>query len=62
VTARPRVDDNPARASHIVRPLPPGGGIDMAARLIGQKLGGILAQQIVIENQPIRQMGIRVEP
>jgi tripartite-type tricarboxylate transporter receptor subunit TctC len=43
-------------------PLPPGGGVDMAARLIGQKLGGILAQQIVIENQPIRQMGIRVEP
>jgi tripartite-type tricarboxylate transporter receptor subunit TctC len=35
----------------MIVPFLPGGGIDLAARIVGQKLGDILGQQIAIENR-----------
>jgi tripartite-type tricarboxylate transporter receptor subunit TctC len=46
-----QAQDYPSRPIRMIVPLPPGGGVDAAARLVGQKLGEILGQQIVIENQ-----------
>jgi tripartite-type tricarboxylate transporter receptor subunit TctC len=37
---------------HLVAPFPPGGSIDITARLVGQWLSERLGQQVVIENRP----------
>src|SRR4029078_3138935 len=42
----------PSRPVRIVVGFPPGGGTDIAARLIGQWLSERLGQQFVIENLP----------
>ena len=42
----------PNRAVRIVVPYLPGGGVDTAARLVGQRMGEILNQPVVIENKP----------
>jgi tripartite-type tricarboxylate transporter receptor subunit TctC len=42
----------PARPVKLIAPFPPGGSIDLAARLIGQWLSDRLGQQIVVENRP----------
>jgi tripartite-type tricarboxylate transporter receptor subunit TctC len=39
----------PSRPIRFVVPYPPGGGMDVTARAIGQKLGEILGQPLVIE-------------
>jgi len=41
----------PSRPIRLVVPFPPGGGADILARTIGQKLGEILGQQIIIDNR-----------
>ncbi len=41
----------PAKPVRFVSPYPPGGANDILARIIGQKLGESLGQQIVIENR-----------
>jgi len=41
----------PTRPVHVIVPFPPGGFTDLTARLIGQKLGEALGQQMVIENR-----------
>ena len=43
--------DFPSRPIKMIVPFPPGGGIDMTARIAAQKLGDVLGQQIVIQNQ-----------
>jgi tripartite-type tricarboxylate transporter receptor subunit TctC len=43
--------DYPSRPIKMIVPFPPGGGIDMTARIAVQSLAGILGQQIVIQNQ-----------
>lgn len=43
--------DYPTRAIRLIVPYPPGGGMDVTARVVGQKLGDILGQQLVIENR-----------
>ncbi len=48
--ARAQVD-YPSRSIRMIVPFPPGGGIDMTARIAAQSLAGILGQQIVIQNQ-----------
>ena len=35
----------------MVVPFPPGGGIDVTARIAAQALGDVLGQQIVVQNQ-----------
>ena len=42
----------PTRPVRLVAPFPPGGSIDITARLIGQWLTDRLGQQVVIENRP----------
>ena len=42
----------PQRPVRIVVGFPPGGGIDVVARLLGVKLADSLGQQIVVDNRP----------
>jgi tripartite-type tricarboxylate transporter receptor subunit TctC len=42
----------PARPIRFVVPLPPGGGADLVARTIGEKLNRTLGQQVIVDNRP----------
>jgi len=42
----------PSRPIRIVVPFPPGGGVDIVARTVGEKLGARLGQSVVIDNRP----------
>jgi tripartite-type tricarboxylate transporter receptor subunit TctC len=42
----------PSRPVRMVIPLPPGGATDVVGRLIGEKLGEIWHQSVVIDNKP----------
>ena len=42
----------PTRPVRIIVGYPPGGGVDIVARLIGQWLSEHLGQQFIIENRP----------
>jgi tripartite-type tricarboxylate transporter receptor subunit TctC len=53
--------DYPQRNVHLVVPYPPGGPNDVIARLLGQKLGEMWGQQVVIENRPGGSGNIAVE-
>lgn len=44
--------DYPSKAIAITVPFPPGGGVDRAARLVGEKLRDKWGQPVVIENRP----------
>lgn len=41
----------PAKPVHLVVPYPPGGGGDLHGRLIAEKLGVVLGQNVVVENR-----------
>jgi tripartite-type tricarboxylate transporter receptor subunit TctC len=42
----------PARPIRLIAPFPPGGGVDVVARTVGEKLGARLGQTIVVDNRP----------
>jgi tripartite-type tricarboxylate transporter receptor subunit TctC len=42
----------PTRAIHLISPYAPGGGNDIMARLLGQRLTESLGQQVLVENRP----------
>src|SRR5882762_8903623 len=44
-------DSYPDRFIRLILPVPPGGGTDTLARIIGQKLGEAIGQQIIIDNR-----------
>ena len=47
-----RAQAYPNRPVRLIAPFPPGGSIDITARLIGQWLTERLGQQVIIENRP----------
>ena len=53
--------DYPTRAIRIVVAFPAGGGSDLAARVVGQKLGERLGQPVVIENRVGANGGVGAE-
>jgi tripartite-type tricarboxylate transporter receptor subunit TctC len=49
--ANAQAQDYPARPITLVVPFPPGGGNDAMARIVGDKLGEVLGQRLIIENK-----------
>jgi len=44
--------DYPTRNVSILVPFAPGGGTDLIARMVGQKLGERLGKSFIVENRP----------
>jgi tripartite-type tricarboxylate transporter receptor subunit TctC len=42
----------PNRAIRMLIPFAPGGGVDVVARVVGQKLGELIGQPILVESKP----------
>ncbi|HUL92104.1 MAG TPA: tripartite tricarboxylate transporter substrate binding protein [Burkholderiales bacterium] len=47
-----RADDYPARTVHILVGFTPGGGPDITARYVAQRLGDTWKQQVIVDNRP----------
>jgi tripartite-type tricarboxylate transporter receptor subunit TctC len=45
-------DDYPNRTVSLVVPYPPGGGVDVLARVVAEKLSGALGHQVIVDNRP----------
>src|SRR3954471_14697507 len=41
----------PSKPIKIIAPVQPGGGVDLVARQVGERLGKALGQPVVVENQ-----------
>ncbi|MBI3515136.1 MAG: tripartite tricarboxylate transporter substrate binding protein [Proteobacteria bacterium] len=44
--------DYPTKPIRLIVPWPPGGGGDIVCRIVGQKVGELFGQQLVIDNRP----------
>jgi len=53
--------DYPEKPIHFVVPFAAGGGVDVLARAIGQKLGGEVKQPVIIDNKPGGNANIGVD-
>lgn len=51
----------PARPIRLIAPFPPGGGTDLTARLIAQKLTLSMGQQVIVDNRPGANGSIGIE-
>jgi tripartite-type tricarboxylate transporter receptor subunit TctC len=51
LTARGEAQDYPDRVVRIINPYPPGGSVDVMARLLAQKLSDNLGHQFIVENR-----------
>ena len=45
-------DVYPNRTVTLVVPYPPGGGVDVLARVVAEKLSGVLGHQVIVDNRP----------
>src|SRR5687767_8567985 len=52
IAATAAAQDYPNRPIRLIVPFGPGGGSDYVGRLIGQKLGEQMGQQVVVDNRP----------
>jgi tripartite-type tricarboxylate transporter receptor subunit TctC len=51
-TAAPAAaQDYPVRTVTLVVPYPPGGGVDVLARVVAEKLSGAIGQQVIVDNR-----------
>jgi tripartite-type tricarboxylate transporter receptor subunit TctC len=46
-----KVQDYPHRTVTLVVPYPPGGGVDVLARVVAEKLSGVIGQQVIVDNR-----------
>jgi tripartite-type tricarboxylate transporter receptor subunit TctC len=44
--------DYPNKPIRIIAPLAPGGAVDILARIIGERLGALYGQNVIVENRP----------
>ena len=51
----------PNRTLRMIVPFPPGGGTDILARIVAQKLGEKLGQQVIVDNRPGAATNIGME-
>ena len=51
IAANALAADYPTKTIRIISPFPPGGSVDLVARLVGNDLSKVLGQQIVIDNR-----------
>jgi tripartite-type tricarboxylate transporter receptor subunit TctC len=52
LAGRALADDYPSRVVKLVVGFPPGGGADLASRIVAQGLSDIWKQQVIVENRP----------